>query len=403
MQITQIRLRSVYLHIGLICLSIVATYRLSQAASPHLVWKPYLQQLTDTSVIILWTTQTGRSPEVRYSVDTSYGFTAVGSTRNTALGTRLHKVTLTELQPNTTYYYKVYVGNQDLLPGDVLSFQTAPSVGSDTPFTFVAFGDYGTNSASQKRLRDQMLLDSFNFILTTGDNAYPDGTDRQFDANVFQLYQDLFSKAALFPALGNHDYHTDNGAPYLDIFDLPQNAWRTGDVERYYSFNYGNGHFVVLDFYTLLYTDDDISSDDMLDWLRSDLSQTEQRWKIVALHTSAYTTGYHGPDSRVRTELVPIFEAYNIDLVLSGHNHIYQRSQPLRGGQVTTVEQSGIIYIVSGAGSAASYTCSKADWVAISYCSKNYGLYTRITVTGNQLTIEAIDDQGIIKDYYRVK
>lgn len=70
---------------------------------------------------------------------------------------------------------------------------------------------------------------------------------------------------------------------------------------------------------------------------------------------------------------------------------------------MTTVEQSGIIYIVSGAGSAASYTCSKADWVAISYCSKNYGLYTRITVTGNQLTIEAIDDQGIIKDYYRVK
>jgi hypothetical protein len=63
-----------------------------------------------------------------------------------------------------------------------------------------------------------MLLDSFRFILSTGDNAYYDGTYSQFDANVFQIYQGIFSKAAVFPTLGNHDYHTDDGAPYLDIF-----------------------------------------------------------------------------------------------------------------------------------------------------------------------------------------
>ncbi|MCQ3977077.1 MAG: hypothetical protein DPW09_26915 [Anaerolineae bacterium] len=366
-----------------------------------LVWKPYLQQITATSVIILWTTQTGADPTVRYAPDTSYTYSASGTTRLTALGSHLHRVELIGLQSNTTYYYKIYTDNQELISGEVLSFQTAPNPGSNTPFSFIAFGDYGTGLNSQKRLRDQMRRASFDFILTTGDNAYPDGSYAQFDAKVFQIYQDLFSQVPLFPTLGNHDYHSEAGAPYLDLFDLPQNAWRASDRERYYSFDYGNVHFVALDSNTPLYGSDKAADDDMFDWLRDDLSKTKQRWKIVVMHLPVYSTGPHQADSQpARTKLRPIFETYGVDLVLSGHDHIYQRSYPLRGGQLTTPEQGGLVYIITGAGSAASYRCGSADWVAVAYCSQRSGLYTHITVNGDKLTVEAIDANGASKDIY---
>ena len=370
--------------------------------SDNLVWKPYLQQLSDTGVIILWTTKTGATPIVEYSIDTGYSLSAGGSSRKlSVLGTQLHRVELTGLQPNTTYFYKVYTDGQDLLPDEVLSFQTAPLTGSHTPFTFLAFGDYGLDNNSQKQLRDQMLLDSFNFILTTGDNAYKDGTYGEFDKKVFQIYKDIFSRAGIFPALGNHDYHTNEGAPYLDLFELPRNAWRAGDIERYYSFDYGNVHFVALDTKTPFNVNDSAASDDMFDWLRADLSQTTQPWKIVAFHYPAYSSGtMHGSNSQVQTKIVPILETYEVNLVLNGHDHIYQRIKPLRGGQITTVEEGGIVYLVSGAGARANYGCSSASWSAIEYCSQNYGLYARITVNGNHMRIEAIDEDGAIKDLY---
>lgn len=358
-----------------------------------LVWKPYLQQLGPTRVIILWATRSGTSPEVRYATDASYSTVASGSSRPVS-GAQLHRVELSGLQPDTTYFYKVYTDNEDLLPAEVLSFQTAPATGSSAPFTFMVVGDYGKNSDSQKRLRDQMLRDSFRFILTTGDNAYSAGSYLQFDSNVFQIYQDLFSRAGLFPTLGNHDYGTDNAAPYLDIFELPQNAWRPAEAERYYSFDFGNIHVVALDSNAPLDAADSAAGDDMFDWLRADLSQTRQPWRIIAFHHSAYSAGSHGSDSRVQAKLGPIFENYGVDLVFSGHDHTYQRSKPLRNGQIMAPGQGGIVYIVSGAGSAASYPCGSTAWLEVAYCAMSSGLYSRVSVNGASLTVAAIDENG---------
>ncbi|MEW5959781.1 MAG: PKD domain-containing protein [Chloroflexota bacterium] len=131
---------------------------------------------------------------------------------------------------------------------------------------------------------------------------------------------------------------------------------------------------------------------------------TAQRWKIVAMHVPAYSTGFHRHDSELisQPKLPPIFDAYGVDLVLSGHDHTYQRSYPLRGGQITPSAQGGVVYVVSGAGSAASYPCEPADWLATAYCSQTYGLYSRITANGNTLQVEAVDEQGLIKDSFTI-
>ena len=380
----------------------------SIGAPPNLVWKPYLQQLSASSVTLLWSTWSGSTATVSYGTDTSYSASSSGSVRLlSSLGTQLNRVVLSGLQPNTRYYYKIYTDGQDQVPGEVLSFQTAPSVGSPTPFSFLAFGDYGQNSASQRGLRNQMLQElqstPYRFILTLGDNAYEEGTYSQFAAQVFPIYRDIFDKVGLFTVIGNHEYMSSNGAPYLDLFDLPTNAWRAADKERYYSFDYGNAHVVVLDSDTPLNATDSAATDDMFDWLRADLSRTHQPWKIVALHHPAYSTGHHGSDTGVQQRLVPIFEANGVQLVLNGHDHIYERSKPLKGGVVTTVDQGGIIYVTSGAGGSASYICGAAVWVDVSYCGQNYGLYSRITVNGNtSLLVEGVDNSGQVKDRYTI-
>lgn len=401
---------TVYLRLIIIALStgLISPYPGPTPNLPHLVpgelvWKPYLQQLTATGVIILWTTTTGANSTVRYSTDTSYHAVANGISRPLSqLGTQLHRVQLAALQPDTTYHYKIYTDGQDLLSKETLSFKTAPPADSTAPFTFLAFGDFGRDSNSQRRLRDQMLRDTFSFVLTTGDNAYRDGTYDQFDQKVFQVYGDIFKRSAIFPTLGNHDYHDNDGAPYLDLFDLPGNAGSPEAIERYYSFDYGDAHFVGLDSNILLNAAGSAASTDMLDWLRNDLGQTTRRWKIVAFHHPAYSTGKHGSNSRVQAGLVPILEEFGVDLVLTGHDHIYQRTHPLRAGQVTPVEKGGIVYIVSGAGHQASYTCSQAGWSAVEYCSEAYGLYSRITVNRDSLRVEAVDEEGNIKDHYLI-
>jgi len=374
---------------------------IARAASANLLWKPYLQQLTDTGVVVRWTTKTGTTSVVRYRTGSDALASASGTPRTiAALGAQMHRVALTGLRPNTTYTYEIVTDGETLWPDGVMSFRTAPARGSGTPVTFAAFGDMGKGTTSQRLLRDQMAADSLSFVLSTGDNAYDAGTYAEFDTKVFQIYGDVFSRAAFFPTLGNHDYATSSGAPYLDLVSLPYQALRASDHERYYSFDYGNVHVVALDTNAPLNVTDSAATDDMFDWLRADLGATQQPWIIAVTHHAPYSTGSHGSDARVRSKLVPIFEQYGVDLVLSGHDHIYQRSKPLRGGVVTPIAQGGIPYIVTGAGDAALYACGTAEWVVVSYCAKPYGIYNRIRVAGDQLVIEAIDNTGVLRDSY---
>jgi hypothetical protein len=171
---------------------------------------------------------------------------------------------------------------------------------------------------------------------------------------------------------------------------------------RYYSFDYGNAHFCVVDSNKLVLAREEATSDTMLAWLDEDLGQTRQKWVVVSCHHPPYNAGPHGSEERVRTELVPILETHGVDLVLSGHQHNYQRSAPLRGGQVTTSDRGGITYVVSGAGAMARHRCGDADWLAHSICSASYGLYSRITVSGGRLTIEAVDDEGQVRDRHTI-
>jgi len=300
---------------------------------------PYLQIGTPTSIIIRWRTDFGTDSRVSYGTNVNNLDRNVVHTSQTTE----HIVALSNLRPDTKYYYSIGGNGQTFGIGVEFFFVTAPTSGK--PTRIWVLGDAGTQYADQRTVRDAYI----NFTgarhtdlwLMLGDNAYSSGTDLQYQDAVFRMYPTMLRKSVLWPAIGNHEtYSADQfgNFAYLDIFSLPT-AGEAGGIpsgtERYYSFNYGNIHFVVLD----SMTSDRSSDGPMCEWLASDLAENTSEWLIAYWHHPPYTKGTHDSDDPIldyeliemRENVLPILEAFGVDLVLCGHSHVYERSYLLQG------------------------------------------------------------------------
>ena len=255
-----------------------------------------------------------------------------------------HRVLLTGLDSATRYFYSI--GDRNVVlsgPDDTHLFITAPVMGSTAATRIWVVGDSGTANAWSALVRDAYETYAgsrpTDLWLMLGDNAYPSGTDDQYQAAVFDTYPELLRRSVLWPALGNHDGISADSAsetgPYYDIFELPR-AGEAGGVpsgtEAYYSFDHANVHFVCLD----SHESDRSVGGAMATWLASDLAATTQDWKVVFFHHPPYTKGSHDSvlkirDIEMRENFNPILEAAGCDLVLGGHSHGYERSLLVHG------------------------------------------------------------------------
>ncbi len=310
--------------------------------------KPYLQMGTSTSIVIKWRTDLATDSKVNVGLSS----TQLTSTFLDPTNTTEHEVKIANLQPNTVYYYNVG-GTFGVLGGDnSYFFKTAPAVGSTQPIRIWAMGDMGDGSDNQKRVRDSYLKYIGNdnrktdFVMLLGDNAYPNGMDNEYQVNFFDIYKDHFlTNNVLWPVPGNHEYYAANrnsrGIPYYSIFTLPKNAEAGGvpsGVESCYSFDYANVHIIALDSDGIeenqyrLY--DTISP--QVKWLKRDLEANRQPWTLVMFHHPPHTKNSHDSDAEeelrlLRQNLTPILERYKVDMVLSGHSHLYERSMFIKG------------------------------------------------------------------------
>ncbi len=304
---------------------------------------PYLQMVGPRSAIVHWRTNEPVRSALSYGTDMFHHSDTVWETHATAD----HAVSVEGLEPNVRYFYAFHGNGATYLPADSGRFiQTAPPVGSKSFVRVWTLGDAGTGSIQQKRVRDAyyQFVDAVahhrgqtDLILLLGDNAYYDGKDREYQHKVFEVYDDIFRYVPVWPTLGNHDGHSADSrtqtGPYYEIFDLPAEGQLGGvpsGTEAYYSFDYANIHFVVLETYYLLL------SRAQRRWLERDLQSTDQDWIVVYFHFPPYTKGSHDSDIEppliaVRSELLPLLERYGVDLVLSGHSHSYERSYLLHG------------------------------------------------------------------------
>ena len=378
----------------------------SGASAPGLLVYPYLGETTPTSVVISWATDGAGASEVCYSLDQSYS-NVVAATDSTYDGKYWHSATITGLTADTTYYYRVYTDADDVTPWSEITFTTAPEPAAPG-FTFVALGDsrpWGVSLPPSQGALDvaaEMDQHSFDLALHTGDIPHSggicsgsDSSWNQYIRAYFDVYQESMGDIPFYPSVGNHELNGgDCGYQgYTDVYDLPGNA-PSGDEEEYYSFDWGNAHFVALD------TNQRYSAGSaQYKWLVSDLQASTQPWKFVFFHHPAYSSGLHGSTVKVQTRLVPVFEAYGVDVVFNGHDHDYERTCPILNDACTTPQDGGVVYVVTGGGGAPLYSVG-SDWFTAYSGSLHH--FLKMEVNDCWLRLDAIGTDGNVFDSYEI-
>lgn len=307
---------------------------------------PYLQQLSNSGVIIRWRTNIPTESVVKYYEDSPAQSTSISD----ASTITEHIIQLSNLKADTRYNYSVGTSINTLASGKDFYFVTGPPKGSNRPIHIWAMGDFGDESTqiymeTQQGIRSSYLKNRPNFNdlwLWLGDNAYCCGTDAEYQKQVFDFYgPSIFGNTAFSPSPGNHEYfasptgRVDRKIPYYDIISVPGKGEMGGissNQKAYYSYDYGNIHIISLD-------SDGFDNGKRVyepqspqyQWLKQDLAANKAIWTIVMFHHPPYTKRSHDSDAEpelqfMRENLVPLFDQYKVDLVLAGHSHIYERS-----------------------------------------------------------------------------
>lgn len=192
---------------------------------------------------------------------------------------------------------------------------------------FAVMGDTGTGSKQQYQVGDTMLRSwaqfPFEFVLLLGDNMYGGEAPTDFVKKFSDAYKPLLdAKVKFYATLGNHDLSLQ--ANYVN-FNM--------NGKEYYRFKKGNVAFYSLN--------SNYMDAKQIKWLESELSTDTSEWKICFFHHPPYSSAKaHGSDKQLREVVEPIFVKYGVNVVLTGHDHVYERIKP----------QKGIYYFVSGAG-----------------------------------------------------
>jgi hypothetical protein len=334
---------------------------------------PYLQQVTSDSADLSWVAAADAGPSVVISATdgTVVASATAGpdTSASVAPGVAQWVAPMRPLAAATIYCYDVRTSGST---SERLGFRTAPAAGTGAPVRFLAFGDSGGGGSDQMALRDQMATVPFDFMIHTGDIAYESGTRAQFEQNFFKPYADYLKYSPVFPASGNHEYETEDAAPFREAFVLPENGAPDGK-ERWFSFDWGDVHFVALD--------TERTGPIQAAWLDADLGANRLPWTIVYGHKPPFSSGDHGSDGAFRTHFIPVLEKHHVPLVLTGHEHHYERTTP----------QNGIVYIVTGGGGRGVRPVGRSSFTAFSNAVIHF---TYVTVSGNELALHAIDGLG---------
>ncbi len=402
---------------------------LMSADPPPLLRGPYLQLGTPESVVVRWRTPLATPSVVRFGTDPerlSHQAEDPGAVTE-------HALQLSDLQPDTTYYYSISDGRRVLAGGDPQHFfRTPPLVGSRQPFRAWILGDPGTGNAVQAAVRDAYAGYSAglptHLWLLLGDNAYMSGTDREYQRAFYEVYQDMLRRSVVWSTRGNHEAIAD---VYYRMFTFPT-AGEAGGVasgtEAYYSFDWGNVHFVCLDS-----TGTSLELDSpMLSWLAADLASTDQDFRVAFWHHPPYSKGSHDSDNpadsagrltKMRENVVPVLEAGGVDLTFTGHSHSYERSyligghfglsstfspeMLLDGGDgnpagdgayaVSSRPHDGAVYCVAGSSGQASG--GSLDHPAM-FRSLNRAGSVVLDVHGARLEVNFLASDGTVLDYF---
>ncbi|MDQ0940523.1 metallophosphoesterase family protein [Streptomyces sp. V1I1] len=295
-------------------------------------------------------------------------------------------VGLDGLKPGTTYYYGV--GHDGFDPASperlatIGSFRTAPA--TPEKFVFTAFGDQGVSYHALAN--DQLILgQNPSFHLHAGDICYADssghGKDSDtYDARVWDQFlaqtDSVASRVPWMVTTGNHDmeaWYSPNGYGGQSArWSLPENGPDAKNAPGIYSFVYGNVGVVALDANDVSYeipANKGYTDGKQTAWLDKRLGELRAQpgidFVVVFFHHCMYSTATHASDGGMRDAWLPLFTKHQVDLVINGHNHVYERTDAIKGGEVgrpvpigasTDPTRDGTVYVTAGGAGKELYS-----------------------------------------------
>lgn len=365
------------------------------ATTPTQVRLAYGEDPTSMMSVVWQTQDELQSPTVEFGISGNLG-KSVSATRATYTYEtgKIYEAKLQGLSPNTSYYYRV--GSKSGGWSRSYSFKTAEK--NPESFFFTAFGDHGVTIESVKSVRN-VLRESPAFHALLGDVSYANGNQPVWD-NYLNQIEPLAARIPFMLTLGNHENEkkTIDGkevkigyASYLARFALPK-------PEERYTFDYGNARFVA-------FNSDDYKNEAQLKWLREVLSAARKdsgvKWIIVFQHHPPYGSSKgRGDNQGLIATVTPIYDEFKVDLVLSGHDHHYERQYPMRSGKPTSSAMTGYkkgegtLYIVQGGGGQSLYDFIDPKPEICALREKSHG-YLKVTVPKKgPLNIESKRNDG---------
>ncbi len=362
---------------------------------------PYLQNVTQDSITVRWETEFDSPSVVVYGTSTSYDRAASGRSfkiQPPATDVTLpipdafqHEVVIGGLIPSTEYHYQVIT----IIPPSEDSIFTTAATTSD-PFRFVVHGDNRTNHDDHQAVVEGIIPTKPDFVVNTGDLVGEGGSVYDWD-KFFEIEKPLLKSSPLYPCFGNHEERGGGEYLFKGYFSLPEST-ASG---LYYSFNYGNSHFIIIN------TEGNITAgSDQYNWVANDLAAAGGNHDIVHIfaffHRPAYSSGRHGGNDgiSITDTLVPLFELYDVDIVFSGHDHDYERCQD---PGLDRDQPEGTVYIVTGGGGAPLYSIDEENKLANPFYigifeSKLH--FCQIDVSGENIGVTVIDATGKTMDSF---
>jgi acid phosphatase type 7 len=345
---------------GIVIAAAVATF----APAQKIVGGPYVVNAAAGNATIVWVVQ-----------DSQVTLHEPDKTSRTSPALRVEKSTLTGLKPNSRYEYDAADQHG--------SFKTPP-IGAE-PYNFIVYGDTRSRHDVHRRVMTELLKHGIpDFVLQTGDMVV-DGEDSSLWPVFFDIEKDLLRQTVFFPSLGNHERNTD----YFANLFLKDNS--------YYSFNWGNGHFAVIN--------SDIANAAIgqrakdaywaaqTQWLEDDLQRNQKaQYRFVIAHHPPFTAvaSRQGQNPHM-TALTPMFEKYRVTAALFGHDHNYQHYL-----------KNGIHYVVTGGGGAPLYDVDKPA-PGITQKVVSIENFVKVNADSTGLHVEAIAIDGATIDKFDIK
>lgn len=356
--------------------------------TPHFTAGPAVQMTGTDSAVILWETDRPAAGRVRFGRQTP-----LESVIESGAADRLHRVALTGLEPDTAYFYEVESDTPERpLSSGLLGFQTA--VRPDQPFAFAIIGDTEARPHINDAVAKAVWAERPHFALNCGDL-----TDGGFEPYRFEWTHEywagvgqLAGRVPIFPVPGNGEadlywYNRYHAQP---------------DEKGYYTFQYGNAQFFMLD------SNQDLGpGGEQYAWLEKELGASTALWKIAAHHHPVYTSdeddygdtwkeGSAYGDGNPRN-LLPLYERHGVDLVFFGHLHSYERTWAVKDGAAH--REDGVVYVQTGGGGGNLENAAPTrQWFMNTVYRGHH--YCMVRIIGNRLNFRMVDIDGNHRDAF---